>query len=74
MKNIVDLISEKKYRNDNEIWHLGRHQFQDDIRSLMEALYEDELTLDLDGEKYKLSLEGKREDIYIKAEKISKNK
>jgi len=36
----------------------------------MNAIIADRLTLDLDGEKYKLSLEGERKNIYIKAEKI----
>ena len=72
MKNIVDLISEKKYHNDDEKWWESEDAFEDDIHSLIEALFDDKLTLDLDGEKYKLSLEGKRKDIYIKAEKIDK--
>ena len=70
MKNIVDLISEKKYRNDGDKWWESENAFEDDIHSLMEALFNDNLTFDLNGEKYKLSLEGKRKDIYIKAEKI----
>ena len=72
MKNLVDLISEKKYYDDNNKNKLeGSSQLNDDIHSLIGALFDDRLTLDLDGEKYKLSLEGRRKDIYIKAEKIS---
>lgn len=71
MKNLVDLISEKKYHDDDKPW-TGEFEFEDDMHSLMEALFDDKLTLDINGEKYKLSLEGKRKDIYIKAEKIDK--
>ena len=72
MKSLVDLISEKKYNTDDGKWWEGERAFEHDMHSLMDALFDDRLTLDVDGEKYKLSLEGERKDIYIKAEKISK--
>ena len=72
MKNLIDLISEKKYHNgDNRSKSEGSWEFDDDMYAVMDALFDDRLTLDFNGEKYKLSLEGKRKDIYIKAEKIS---
>lgn len=69
MKTLVDIISERKYKEEGDKWWQSENRFAEDMHNLMDALFEDRLTLDLDGEKYKLSIEGERKNVYIKAEK-----
>ena len=75
MKNLADILNEKKYDNSNY------RDFDRDINDLITALAEDKLIVDVDNKKYKLSIEAenrtektrfkRNENIHLKLTKYS---